>query len=124
MNDKMTEVLEQIAIKLGVTADHLWGVMIAQQRIDAVLSAGFVIFVCAFYWYYIRFARRAVESTKKKFIEAFVEPEVGVPVLILGIIGLSLFPPGLIAIDNAITAIINPEFGALKDLLNMMSGLK
>lgn len=35
----MTELLKQLADKLGTTVEHLWGVLIAQTKIEAQLAS-------------------------------------------------------------------------------------
>lgn len=38
MNEKVLEALQALAIKLGTTADHLWGVLIKQAPIDGTID--------------------------------------------------------------------------------------
>lgn len=37
MNDKVLEALQTLAEKLGVTAEHLWGVLLKQAPIDGTI---------------------------------------------------------------------------------------
>lgn len=38
MNDKIAELLEKLAVKLGTTAEHLWGVLVKQAHIEGMTS--------------------------------------------------------------------------------------
>ena len=116
MNDKMTEVLEQIAIKLGVTADHLWGVLIAQQRIDAGIHIAFsclsVINLLAF----IAMFRWAIRTDT-------IDHDLWGPMLLVwGTLTVVFCIAFFVCVCAAITEIANPEYAALKGLLNMMGG--
>lgn len=38
MNDNTRQLLEQLAVKLGTTVEHLWGVLIRQAPVSGLIS--------------------------------------------------------------------------------------
>ena len=46
MNQETLKLIESLATKLGVTSEHLWGVLLKQERIDAMFAlSGIIIFL-------------------------------------------------------------------------------
>lgn len=52
MNDETAKLIQDLAAKLGTTADHLWGVLVRQAPVSSMISIlSFVLQGCAVYFY-------------------------------------------------------------------------
>jgi hypothetical protein len=119
VNDELQKELAGLAAKLGVSVEHLWGVLVRQAYIDGVSSL-VTVFCCAaagvgVLWFFV-YRRRKYKLTaepKERFFFSTNEP---LEYLVLGTI---LFFLVAIAGDNlywVITDFFNPEFYALRHL--------
>ncbi len=105
--------LDALATKLGVTADHLWGVLVRQARVEFIVDAGLCLLwitVCFLTgWGLVKLYRS--EDDDKDFLVAAVWL-LGGFFLIGGLASLYYASelPGLI---------MNPEFWALKQVLEV-----
>lgn len=113
MNEQITKLLEQLAAKLGTTAEHLWGVLIRQARIEAVTDSLFVILtLVGGYWYY-RWIKSYIKRNPYEDAEIAGLIILGIPMVVSTIISficLFLIPSEL----------FNPEYWALKEVLNAL----
>ena len=110
--DKVIEVIDKLAAKLGVAADHLWGVLIAQARIDfisSVLQYALLLLVC---YGMLRWARWCAKPGVDEMAWlGFAIPAVGVVVLL----SIALF-----SIPLVLASLFNPEYWALHQILGMV----
>lgn len=115
MNPELQKALIDLAAKLGVTVDHLWGVLLYQARVDAAFD--FLICVgCAIYFVVggrlLRRLHQRVEEDDYGNEEPFwlgfsVYAGIGFFVLIVL----------LLSAHGFITETTNPEYWALKQIL-------
>jgi hypothetical protein len=109
--NQLDAVLANLAEKFNVSVEHLWTVVVTQAKITVItngaLSLIFTILlgVClyAYRWIYVKFSD---DGEGVMFLH-------GVNTLILLVIVLSL---GLVG-ETFFTALLNPEFWALKQIL-------
>jgi len=115
MQEKIIEVLTQLANKLGTTIDHLWGVLIRQANIEykvglywrigmwavAALSFLFAIFM---------FIRGAAESDEDYFV-------YGIFTVIISLVFAAVTACGMGA---WIAAKNNAEYWALQHVISML----
>lgn len=113
MNDATQAALVALAGKLGTTAEHLWGVLIRQARIDAWLSLGQSVVMVAvatafFVW-----------LSKQPELEGY-NNDGAIAIRIVGsIICIALLLVVLFAgVPSVLTGFANPEAAALRDLLS------
>ena len=105
MQQELLNRLDALAAKLGTTAEHLWGVLIYQARIDALVSAiGFVVFGLITMFLY-KVVRNADDEIDRIF------PAVGM-VITFGIAIACLF--------SIWTPLLNPEYFALQKVLEVL----
>jgi len=122
MNQETKEIIQEIAEKLGTTAEHLWGVLIKQAGINAitdVIIATITICVFAFTFKYVMKKTHVPEKTEEeRYPTAEWDDELGVLahiiLLIFAIIAASIT---LASIYTVITALLNPEYWALKQII-------
>ena len=110
----MTKLLEQLAAKLGTTAEHLWGVLIRQARIEAVTDIMFILFtIFGVYWYY-------------RWVKSFYErnpyddfPEI-VGLIFGGVVSFISTIASIVCLFSIPAELFNPEYWALEKILNVL----
>ena len=120
MDDRLMNYVEKMSDNLGVTANHLFDVLVRQQISYAimwivVLSFLVLLFSIGSYkffrYFYVNYEKIYYSNKSDTFT---------VIKWLLICIDLSLFLTTVIAIPDAIGALINPEYYALKDLLDQL----
>ena len=119
MSDELNKELAALAAKLGVSVEHLWGVLVRQAYIDG-LSSLVTVFCCAaagvgvlWFFFYRRRKYKLTAEPKERFFFSTTEP---LEYLVLGTI---LFFLVAVAGNNfywVISDFFNPEFYALRHL--------
>ncbi len=108
MNEQTLQLIEKLAFKLGTTAEYLWGVLISQAYIHGIINISIVGFFGLFLfigWY--------ICLTYK-----FKEPDP--KILVIGCLICMSFVYiylTLHEINDIITAFVNPEYWALKQII-------
>ena len=116
MNENTTQLIEQLAQKLGTTAEYLWSVLLKQAPISAItdlalfclsLIVGFVLYRLHKYF------TRTEEYDNNEFTTILM-------------IGLFVFWGVFLLIcvfsfQNIITGLYNPEYWALKEVLKSIN---
>lgn len=120
MDPRTEALIRELADKLGTTGEHLWGVMVRQALISGLTS----IVICGamvtvLYFAVIYYRRKTTPQGEEKYAEwggTFDERRD------LGQLFLVLFSAGTVvavvfSVENIATALLNPEYWALKQLL-------
>ena len=133
--EQVVTLLEGIASKLGVAVEHLWEVLVRQQHVQGIadliwagigiiIIAGLCIFVPMFTKYahrkYVREKEHRCGSPSDEE-EFFGTCQYAVPVI--GVI-LSIFIVvcTMLNLELGIQKLLNPEYFALKELLDTING--
>ena len=119
MNDQLNKELAALAAKLGVSVEHLWGVLVRQAYIDG-LSSLVTVFFCAaagvgVLWFFFH-RRRKYKLTVEPKEHVFFSANEPLEYMVLGTI---LFVLVMVAGNNfywVISDFFNPEFYALRHL--------
>ena len=106
--NELDKVLAQLAQKLGTTIPHLWDVLIRQQYIDGVFSAMWIVVLLGLVYFTRKHHASLGRYDKGDFLP------VVVIVCIIAMVGVPF------AAYAIMTAVFNPEAGALSDLLGAM----
>lgn len=111
MKDELALVIQQLADKLGVTAEYLWSVLLKQAPITAALDAVWALLLaCA-----ATASLKASNSLVRR--DGYEDPEYVVKkAIFLTCFGFSSFI-SITLLDCAITAALNPEYWALKQII-------
>ena len=119
MSDELNKALAALAAKLGVSVEHLWGVLVRQAYIDG-LSSLVTLFCCAvaglgvlWFFFHRRRKYKLAPEPKEGLLFSTNEP---LEYLVMGTI---LFVLVMIAGNNfywVISDFFNPEFYALRHL--------
>lgn len=117
--EKLTELLTMLASKLGTTVEYLWTVLIKQATISGIqniiLSVVVTIPIIIF-GVYLRYFIKNKEKIEDGYNEEFYY--VGLVVgTIISVVCVLVFAE---CINTAMTAFINPEFWALKEILEQL----
>ncbi len=120
MNDKVAELLEKLATKLGVTVGHLWAVLVAQvrnQRIAWIVETLFVFALTAIFAVILKryLARIADEDWDDHMGGVIGCIAVGIFLVIYWAVTIG-------GLDQFLATFNNPEYVALKNVLGMISG--
>jgi formate-dependent nitrite reductase membrane component NrfD len=113
MDPELLKRIEVLAEKLGVTADHLWSVMLRQAQIETWMMASSLLLGIVGLALVVPMLKRAIHYDKKHENGlAFVS---GAGAVLIGIASIGFV---MTAVVNLPTLIANPEYWALKDLLS------
>ena len=106
--------LAGMADGLKTTADHVYSVLVFQQRINAflwILLTGFNIIPFIYF----------VKSLKSKYAKRDAHGDLnkeGVIMLLLGIVSFGWMAVNLMHLDVIVGGLLNPEYGALHEILD------
>lgn len=121
--DERTELLiRDLASKLGVTAEHLWQILVTQAQIDGLFS---LIFIIIFSLFTAWFACLVVKKTTKpkatddcRYPNAEWEDDaVGWGFTFLAIFSVITIVLLFKYLPYAVSAIINPEYWAFRQII-------
>lgn len=125
--DKMTQYLEQMAVQLGIAAEHVYGVLIAQAYAQGVRdtimggSVTLIMFVAivsglVLLWKAYEAKGRDLDELMWKHTGAVVWSFVAI--VFSGVI-LIIFATML---SDGILMILNPEYYAIREIMNVIGG--
>lgn len=124
------EAINNLSSKLGVASEHVYGVLVKQQVIEAishlvVLSFFILLFLFSVKYLFLKVFMSIYREKVEKYPrmeDAFntVRIIIWVGVIIATITLCIVF---VVVVPEAIQKIINPEYFALKDILNQISRL-
>jgi hypothetical protein len=112
MTDEILKRLDVLAAKLGVTAGHLWGVLVAQAKIEAIEDIIWAALWAALSLVLGLVARKLYESNDENDNAALGIVLIGVAV------GFLLISAAMIS--GTLGMLLNPEYWALKKVLEAM----
>lgn len=117
--EQLTQLLEQLALKLGTTVEYLWDVLIKQAFIAGMQAILAFVLVTIFIgiWYIIH---RKFSNTPNKYYNAYNEVPYVIPMAFTIVILIACWIIGLIEAIDSITNFINPEYWALQQILNSL----
>lgn len=121
MNEETTQLIQQLADKLGTTSEYLWGTLIRQAKIDSIVTL-FQFLLIGIFGYVIFRIHKSL-SIKKDY-DGYSETgyqHYQETASIFMIISVCLFVMLLIAsffsIPDLVSGFLNPEYWALKEIL-------
>jgi hypothetical protein len=122
MNDKTLEIFNRLADKFGTTVEHLWGVLVKQAVISAVTEIVMALAMVAAWVWLFRFVRgkttKPKETPEDRYPYAEWRGEGALIAWLVAAIALLLVTIKVCyAATTGLTALLNPEYWALKQLL-------
>ena len=123
MNQQTTELLNTLAIKFGTTVEHLWAVLVKQAMISAAFNLGFTILaiVGLVFWLLLILSKFKVplKTEENPHPESSWDADAKeFTYTITAVVTLALFITLSFAIYDTATAIHNPEYWALKQIID------
>ena len=127
MEEKAFEYIDAIAANLGVAAEHVYGALLKQAMVSGLRSVVYIIICLAVSYAIIKVLKRVYSDVKEDeeglFVDSYGVTLGGVFALIFGGIALVIMFFVIMAdISNASTALLNPEYWALKETLDTIKG--
>ena len=127
MEEKAFEYIDAIAANLGVAAEHVYGAVLKQAMVSGLRSVVYIIICLAVSYAIIKVLKRVYSDVKEDeeglFVDSYGVTLGGVFALIFGGIALVIMFFVIMAdISNASTALLNPEYWALKEILDTIKG--
>ncbi len=118
MESVTKEFLETMANQLGTTSEYLWGVLLSQAPISATISLLFFIMMCvvvvALYILHTRFMKRNSIGDNFYDLHKSSSTIMGLAAIWTGVV----FLYSVSTLENFITGYFNPEFWALKQIMD------
>ncbi len=112
---KAVDAIDAIAAKIGAGTEHFWPILVEQQIIEGSVTIGlslfFLIISSIALFFGVRIYKRIEgETSSEDFLWWFIPAGACIVALFMTAMNLSL----------KTTYILNPEYHALKDLMEMM----
>jgi len=114
--DQMERALELLATKLGTTSEYLWGIMVKQAPISAMMNFIqylLIIIGCIFWFKLTKIIKRKVDS---KDLDSLNYVWIAIGWLILTALVVTAF----FSFSNFFYALVHPEYWALDNILNRL----
>lgn len=122
MNDNLTALLDKLATKLGTTTEYLWKVLLVQAKISATNSLIFLVMAVVSGIILYRIHKRLAKPIPGKSYNNSRYEEDGelyIPIMIMAACIWVICSFFIITdITNIINGYFNPEYWALKEILN------
>ncbi|MFC8958280.1 hypothetical protein ACFTXL_01155 [Bacillus subtilis] len=118
--DKAMEYIDKLAAKLGVAAEHVYGVLVKQAYINGidniVVGTLVIIAVIILSLGVVKFVKKRLRNSGMDGADLFV--------LIIFCLLFNVLPlfGGIVSVASGISAMINPDYYAIKDILNSIKG--
>lgn len=119
MNEKTTELIEQLAQKLGTTTEYLWGVLINQASISAITDLIYIVMSVVVGVVLFKLHRRFSKEDEKGNCVYEEDFFIGAMMFLTAIWGI-VFLVSIFSIGNIINGFFNPEYWALNKVLNLI----
>lgn len=113
MNDQTIALIRELAAKLGTTTEHLWGVLIAQARVEFLANSVAYLMIPLFCAIAFFFYKKDKESPEDRlgFTPYFFPMAISVCFAVITLV------VGMIHFPMYLASILNPEYWALKQIL-------
>jgi uncharacterized Tic20 family protein len=122
MNEQTAKLVEQLAQKLGTTADYLWSVLLKQAPISAITDLVFFAFTIILGVVIYKVHKHLLaEKDGNNSIYYDLEEGAVVPMIFVLVIWAIMFIACLCSIGNIINGFLNPEYWALKEILSSLN---
>ncbi|MEH7736872.1 hypothetical protein [Bacillus pumilus] len=118
--DKAMAYIDKLAAKLGVAAEHVYGVLVKQAVANGVADVIIGVVALSIIIVVLSAGKKAfVKSNISAGMDVFDWSMLTVIVGLVVVIGLSF---GINILTNGIKAVINPEYYAIKEILDTIGG--
>lgn len=124
MNEQTTKLIEQLANKLGTTSEYLWEILVKQAPIQAGITVVEIIAIVILgnlLWKAHKKMSEKIEGGSYLYDNLY-EKNMGIAtaMIVLTLIWCLCVIGLLFSLDSIIYGIFNPEYWALKQVLNIL----
>ena len=117
---ELQEVLKVLADQFGTTVSHVWEILVKQQMVDSITTIAMIVAMAIICILSIIVLVRAKKySDEKNDYDSASVIISGVIAIITGVLLVLIVP---FCLDNIVTGFVNPEYGALMDILEKLGG--
>ncbi len=115
MNEQTSKLIEQLAAKLGTTADYLWAVLVRQAAIHSIINLIEFVVIIAIGFIIYPIITKFYRNNEFGY-------NIGPDMLVIITVGTwsILFVTCLFSINGIITGFLNPEYWALQEILDTL----
>ncbi|WP_188069031.1 hypothetical protein [Brevibacillus brevis] len=115
--DKMTEYIEQMAAKLGVAAEHVYGVLLTQMVAEGVVYIIGSLIYLVFFAVLVRWMYSKHVETRNNY-----ESDWGIAFPLFSIFGGVVAIAALMMAFTGLLYVMNPEYYAIREIMNVIGG--
>jgi hypothetical protein len=120
MNEQTAKLVEQLAKKLGTTADYLWSVLLKQAPISALTDLIYFVLI-SISGYFLLKVHKTFSKEDEHGDSKYYDNDALAPIMItLTFIWAILFIVSFFSIGNVINGFLNPEYWALDEILSSL----
>lgn len=120
MNQQLSKLLEKLATKLGTTTEYLWGVLLRQARISATITLFYLILFTTIGIILFKLHRKFIKTDARDHNLYYHQEELGVIMAVAAILWGICFAWSVCSLPNIFNGYTNPEYWALKEILNAL----
>ena len=119
MNEQTVQLIEQLAQKLGTTAEYLWAALIRQAPITATTNLLWFLSMLIGGFFLLKLHKRLLKEDERGR-NTYSDGEGGWEVLMGILTGLWIivFLVSFFLLGSVITGFLNPEYWALKQIID------
>ena len=117
---ELQEVLKVLADQFGTTVSHVWEILVKQQMVDSITTIAMIVAMAIICILSIIVLVRAKKYSDEK--NDYDSDSVIISRAIAIITGALLVLIVPFCLDNIVTGFVNPEYGALMDILEKLGG--
>lgn len=126
MNEQTAKLLEQLANKLGTTSEYLWNILLKQAPIDATVTLLQTLFLIFVGWVLWKVHKKLLSKPPGQgyYDSYYEEYDVGAVlpmILVTGVWGIMMIICFCCS-GSIVSGYFNPEYWALKEILNALRG--
>lgn len=118
--ETITKYIDQLAQSLNVASEHVYEALIKQAMVTGIIATVWAVIMSAV----VLGCLNVIQKTRKKAQESgdyFDESEAFLKSMLFGLIIFASFVSGYYALETALTALLNPEYWAIKEVLNAIN---
>lgn len=119
MNDETSKLLRELADKLGTTTEHLWIVLVRQATINAYTNLFLCTLIVVYLGVVVRLHIKFLNDENEWSYEN-KDMTVGGPMILAGFASVVTIVAFFSMFRSAVTGFLNPEFAALKYILEQL----
>lgn len=126
MNEQTAKLLEQLANKLGTTSEYLWNILLKQAPIDATVTLLQTLFLFFVGWVLWKVHKKLLSKpTGQDYYDSYYkEYDVGavLPMVLVTVVWGIMMIVCFYYFGSIVSGYFNPEYWALKEILNSLRG--